>query len=236
MTDTLRWILAAAAAFLLGSIPWGLWVGRLVRGLDVREHGSGNLGATNVYRVLGPRWGLLVLLLDAGKGVAAVLVARALLGAGTPESAVGAGAAAGTPGLAIWAGMLGLIASVLGHSFSPLAGFRGGKGVATAAGAWGALFPLALAAALAAWILCFALTRIVSLASIVACLVLPVAAAWLRRGQGPLLRDPLFDLAVLTALLILARHRSNLRRLRRGREQRLDLRPAGPTVGPEARR
>jgi len=220
----LRWAAAAAAAWICGSIPWGLWIGRL-RGVDVRRHGSGNLGATNVYRVLGPRLGITVLLLDAAKGVAAVLLARAIVGAG------GDGAAAGSGSRLLAAGLLGLLAAVLGHSFTPFAGFRGGKGVATAAGAWGVLAPGAFAVAFGLWVAVFAACRIVSAASIVAAAALPVAAGVLSHAP---LRDPVFWGAVVTGALILLRHRGNLVRLRRREERALDLRgprSEGPPPG-----
>ncbi len=202
------WIAATAAAFLLGSIPWGLWMGRWARRIDVRQHGSGNLGATNVYRVLGPFWGITVLLLDAAKGTAAVWVARALL----------------DPSFTAWAGLLGMAAAVLGHTFSPFADFRGGKGVATAAGAWGLLAPLALAASLALFAIVFAATRIVSAGSLVAALALGPAVALLERRSMALTVDPIFWFALLTSVLIVARHRSNLDRLRKRQEKPLDLR------------
>lgn len=219
----MRFVIGALAAFLIGSLPWGLWIGKLTRGVDVRRFGSGNLGATNVYRVLGPAWGITVLLLDAAKGAAAVLVVRLLAAGGLEHGG------AASLGLA-WAGLIGLAASVLGHSFSPFAGFRGGKGVATAAGAWGVLAPVPLALALLVWIPLFAATRIVSAASIAATLAL-VPAVVLAPGIGlappreaSVLRDPVFWFAVLTALLLVTRHAANLRRLRQGREKPLDLR------------
>jgi len=205
-----NWVLAALLSFVLGAVPSGLWIGRAVRGVDVREHGSGNLGATNVYRTLGPAWGIAVLLLDAGKGVAAVLIARA----------VGAG-----EGHALAAGIVGMVGAALGHMFTPFARFRGGKGVATLAGAWATLAPITLAIALLAWIATFAITRVVSLASILAAVVLPLAAA-LTVGFA----DPRFFIAIVVASLLILRHRSNLTRLRRGEEPRLDLR--GPRTRP----
>jgi glycerol-3-phosphate acyltransferase PlsY len=200
-----RWILAVVLAWLLGSLPWGLWAGRVLKGIDERREGSGNLGATNVYRVLGPAPGIVVLLLDAAKGAAAVLAARALAGAGSAD----------------WAGLAALAASVLGHSFTPFAGFRGGKGVATAAGAWGVLAPWPLLLALGVWVVAFALTRIVSVGSLAAAAALPVAAGILRRGSAS---DPILWAAILTALLVFLRHRANLARLAGGREKALDLR------------
>ncbi|MCA9729757.1 MAG: glycerol-3-phosphate 1-O-acyltransferase PlsY [Candidatus Eisenbacteria bacterium] len=201
------WVWAGLLSFLLGSIPSGLWLGRAVRGIDVREHGSGNLGATNVYRTLGPRWGISVLLLDAAKGVGAVLVSRAVGGTANP----------------VLLGLLGMIGAALGHMFTPFAGFRGGKGVATLAGAWGAVAPFTLAIALGVWILAFATTRIVSIASILAAVALPIAAA-IDAG----VRDPRFATALLVGTLLILRHRSNLTRLRRREERRLDLRGPGP--------
>jgi len=205
--------LAVLASFALGSIPSGLWIGRGLRGVDVRRHGSGNLGATNVYRVLGPSLGLLVLLCDAGKGALAILAARAIW-----DGHAGA------------AGVLGLLGAMLGHSFTPLAGFRGGKGVATAAGAWACLAPIACAVGVGVWAVLFAITRIVSIGSIVAVLLLPLLVALFRktgplaaRSGGGLISDPLFWLAVATALLVLGRHHQNIARLLRGRERRLEL-------------
>ena len=228
----MRWIPVVLGAFLLGSLPWGLWLGRLLRGVDVRRHGSGNLGAANVYRVLGPGLGIAVLLLDAGKGVAAVFLARALLHSDLPlrvgEAGGGAGGSAGA-GLppVDWPGLLGLAAAVLGHSFTPFAGFRGGKGAATAAGAWGVVAPLPLAVALGAWVVVLAIKRIVSLASMIAAIVLPIATWSLRPRPWA---DPVAWLSVVTAVLIVARHRSNLSRLVAGSERPLNLRgPAGGT-------
>lgn len=199
--------LALAASFLLGSIPTALWMGRAVAGIDLREHGSGNLGATNVYRVLGRTWGLVVLLLDGAKGAAGVLVARAITGEASVE----------------WSGLVGLLGAVLGHMFTPFASWRGGKGVATAAGAWLALSPLALAATLGVWAFVFAVRRIVSVASVSAALVLPLAVALLSPRPFSV-RQPVFLLSVLTAALLLVRHRSNFIRMSRGEEAALDLR------------
>lgn len=210
----MRWILAFAGAFLLGSLPWGLWFGRWMRGIDIRQFGSGNLGATNVYRILGPRAGVAVLLLDAGKGAVAVWLARWIGGSALPPEATASGVA-----------LVGMVGAILGHSFTPFARFRGGKGVATAAGAWGVLAPAPLGLALAIWGGLFAATRIVSLASIAAALALPVAAGLL--GDHPL-RDPVFWAAVLTGVLLVLRHRANIGRLLRGREASLRLRGGKP--------
>jgi glycerol-3-phosphate acyltransferase PlsY len=215
----IRWVLAAAAAFALGSLPWGFWIGRWARGIDVREHGSGNLGATNVYRLLGPWWGIAVLLLDAAKGAAAVWAARSVVGiVGDPAAS--------------WAGLLGMAGAVAGHTLTPFAGFHGGKGVASAAGAWCLLAPWPLAVCLALFALVFALTRIVSAGSLAAAVALAPAVALLDPRQTALLADPVFWSAVLTSALIVLRHRANLERLVRRQEKPLDLRgPRATTRG-----
>jgi glycerol-3-phosphate acyltransferase PlsY len=236
----MRWIQVILGAFLLGSLPWGLWLGRLLRGVDVRRHGSGNLGAANVYRVLGPGLGITVLILDAGKGVAAVFLARALLHSDLPAgvgaglgAGMGAGGGAGGPtGAGLqpvdWPGLLALGAVVLGHSFTPFAGFRGGKGAATAGGAWGVVAPLSLAIALGAWVVVFAIRRIVSLASVIAAVALPIATWSLRPRPWA---DPVAWLSLVTGVLIVLRHRSNLSRLAAGSERPLDLKGPGQETG-----
>ncbi|MFN8548338.1 MAG: glycerol-3-phosphate 1-O-acyltransferase PlsY [Candidatus Eisenbacteria bacterium] len=204
-----NWALVILASFVLGSIPTALWCGRALRGIDLREHGSGNLGATNVYRVLGRGWGITVLLLDAAKGSVAVALARHLAG----ETSGGA-----------WLPIAALFASVAGHMFTPFARWRGGKGVATTAGGWLALAPQVLAIVLGFWILVFACTRIVSIASILAGLALPIVLAW--KSDAPI-SDPMVWAGAAVGLLILIRHRANIQRLRRGEESRLVLRGAG---------
>lgn len=192
----------ALVGFGLGALPFGLWIGRLCAGVDVRELGSGNLGATNVYRTLGARLGLLVFALDAGKGVAAVVLGRLVGGPSFP----------GEPGTA---GLLGAIAAVLGHSFTPLARFRGGKGAATAAGAMLAATPVASSVALLGFVAAVAASRRISVGSLLAAVLLPLslwllpfawqgsAAAWTGTAVG---------------VLIVLRHLPNVRRLARGEE------------------
>lgn len=204
MSD-LAWLLAAAAAYLVGAIPFGLIVGKLWKGVDIREHGSGNLGATNALRVLGKGAGGGVLVLDAAKGAGPVLLVSGL-----------------APGAPAWAGPLVAGAAVLGHVFPVYLGFRGGKGVATSAGALGALHPAALGVALATFALTVAVTRWVSLGSLLAALALTGGAVAL---DGPPLafgaalpRTALF--AALT-VLVWVRHRANLARLLAGSEPRL---------------
>jgi acyl phosphate:glycerol-3-phosphate acyltransferase len=194
-------VLALAAAFVLGSLPFSYWIGRM-HGVNLREHGSGNLGATNVYRVVGWHWGILALVLDVAKGTAAVAVARAF-------------APAGMAGLVP---ALGGLCAVAGHMFTPFAGFRGGKGVATGLGVFLGLAPTAAGLALAVWVAVMAFTGWVSVASGVASIFLPLFLIFTRDALGP--RYPwVLGLAVFTMLLILIRHRTNWKRVAQGREQ-----------------
>jgi len=199
-------IAVVALAYLLGSIPFGYLLVRLSAGGDVRETGSGGTGATNVTRRAGKGAGLLTLLLDALKGAAAVLVARALLGAGGPADwwVCAAGAAA-----------------VLGHVFPVWLRFRGGKGVATGLGVFLVLAPLATLCALLVFVLVVWLWRYVSLGSIAAAVVLPLAVWMLSKlGVSDRAAPPLLATAAAGAALIVYMHRANIARLRRGEESR----------------
>ncbi|MDH3404674.1 MAG: glycerol-3-phosphate 1-O-acyltransferase PlsY [Acidobacteriota bacterium] len=186
---------ALAAAYLLGGLPFGYWIVRWRRGLDLRRVGSRNPGATNALRAGGVSIGAITLLLDVLKGVAAVALARAL---GTPHALLGAVA----------------LAAVVGHAFPVWLGFRGGKGVATATGAYLVLAPSALAAAVAVFCLALAASRIVALGSIAAAVTVPLALVALARWGAPgAALDPLLPWSVAIGALVVARHRSNLVRL-----------------------
>jgi len=200
-------------AYLLGAIPFSLIIGKSVKGIDLREHGSGNLGATNVYRNLGAWWGGLCLFLDVAKGAGAVLLTTAAVTL-APEGPLPLHLTGDI--YRIIAGMLG----TLGHSFSPFASFRGGKGIATTAGAFIVLEPLGLAVALLAFFSVFFATRIVSLASICAAAMLPVSVLFFEFRSG----DPSLTLIIFTVVvagLAIWRHRANIRRLQEGTEQKL---------------
>jgi len=196
-------------AYLLGSIPFGYLLVRLSVGGDVRETGSGGTGATNVTRRAGKGVGILTLLLDLLKGTAAVLVARALLGAGEWEQwwVCAAGAAA-----------------VLGHVFPVWLKFHGGKGVATGLGVFIMLATLATLCALLVFVLVVWRWRFVSLGSIVAASVLPLAVWSLSMlGSSDRAARPVLLLSILGAALIVFMHRANVGRLLRGEESRLKL-------------
>jgi glycerol-3-phosphate acyltransferase PlsY len=186
-----------AASYLLGSIPFGWILHRILAGSDIRKKGSGNIGATNVARTLGKGLGILVLLLDASKGVFAVLLAGFVL----PASG----------GWEAWAGL----AAIVGHSFPVFLKFHGGKGVATALGVFSVLVPKAVLFAVLLFALLLVLFRIVSVGSMAAALVLPFLV-------GILYREPGLVVAVsIACLLVFFRHWGNLSRLLKGEESRL---------------
>lgn len=192
--------LGVLAAYLLGSVSFAVVLVRLRTGRDIRQEGSGNAGATNVLRAHGRALALWVALLDVGKGIAGVWIARLL----TPDPRYAAAAAA---------------AAVLGHVFPLFYGFRGGKGVATAVGAFLVLAPAATATCLGIFALVVAVTRYVSLASVVAMVLLPPVAGVLYGASRATVAA-----AGAVALLIVMKHIANLKRLARGEERRLGRR------------
>jgi glycerol-3-phosphate acyltransferase PlsY len=198
--------------FIAGAIPFGYLAGRL-RGLDIRRHGSGNVGFTNVARTMGWPYAVPVLALDVAKGFLPVLFGGSLLRiVGGPAPGVELGPAGAVPEL--FSVLLGA-GAIAGHLFSPFLHFRGGKGVATAAGVFMALSPLAVAVCLGVFVVMLLLFRYVSLASIVTALILPIPAALLPPRSSPILA-----LALTAAIVIVLRHVSNIRRLVGGTETR----------------
>ncbi len=201
-------IIEIILAYLLGSIPSAVWVGKLFYGIDVRQHGSGNAGATNVIRVLGYKAGIPVLLFDVFKGWLAVQI-----GWWIPAPSV-------TPETMVYVRIAMAFAAVLGHVFPVFAGFRGGKGVGTIAGAAIALYPLAIPVVLGVFILVLATTRYVSLSSVTAALVFPFLVIFLLNETHP----GLVILSVVVAIFIPFTHRGNIRRLLKGTEKKFDFR------------
>ena len=193
----MRFALWLAAAYLVGALPTSYLVGRLARGIDLREHGSKNLGATNVYRVLGWGWAVPVALVDVLKG--ALPVAGFAPWAGGPA----------------WTPIALGVAAVLGHAYSPYVRFKGGKGVATAAGMFLALAPLAVLLAIPVWVACVWLTGYVSVASITVALAFPFAVWLTRPGASAVLIA-----SVALGVFIVIAHRANIRRLLAGTENR----------------
>jgi glycerol-3-phosphate acyltransferase PlsY len=196
--------LILAAAYLLGAIPFGYLFVRLRKGGDVRTEGSGNIGATNVLRTQGKALGVLTLVVDGGKGAAAVYLAQHLMG-DSPWPALAAAAA------------------MLGHAYPVFLGFRGGKSVATGAGAFALLHPAALAAALAVFALAVALTRHISVGSMsAACALAAAVYLWKPVPSSPVV----LYVALFACALIFLRHHENIRRLFQGGETKITARRA----------
>lgn len=199
--------LALLAGYLLGAIPSAYWAGRLGRGIDLREHGSGNIGFTNAWRVLGPAWSIPVLIVDIGKGVLAVLLAMAL----APDS--------------IWAAVGAGLLAIIGHTFTIFLGFRGGgKGVATSAGVFLALMPIPFGITAAVFLAILFSTRLMSLASITGAITLVGAGGVLRLMDSSYQPEPLvFWTSVAAAILLIIKHHSNIKRLMQGDEPRMQF-------------
>lgn len=193
------WLLLA---YLMGSIPTSYAMGRLVRGIDLRDHGSGNLGATNTFRVLGWRAAVPVMVVDITKGWVPTALFPLWDGATSGYWALAYGAAA-----------------ILGHLFSVFVRFKGGKGVATSAGVFLALAPWAVLIGFVVWGVTVVLTRMVSLGSLLAALTLPVAVFVTNEPR------PIFWVSIALSLLIIYAHRENIRRLVSGTEKRLGRSP-----------
>jgi glycerol-3-phosphate acyltransferase PlsY len=199
--------LVLSAAYLAGSCPTSLLVSRRVKGIDIRQHGSGNAGATNVLRSVGWKAALLVAAVDVGKGALAAGALPLLLPEGGPLDRLAAGSLAGA-------------CAVVGHVYPVFAGFRGGKGVGTAAGMMAALHPLTLLACVPVFVGAVLLTRMVSLASMLGALAFPLLL-WALRGTGWVEANPVaFWTPVGIAAFIVFTHRSNVRRILSGTENR----------------
>jgi len=210
-----------AGSYLIGSIPFGYLIGKF-KGIDIRTQGSGNIGATNVTRVIGKNWGRLCFALDLLKGAVPVVVANCLLDDLSWTSH-------NTAGLLV---VLTAFIVVVGHIYPIYLGFKGGKGVSTAAGAILALNPLAVLCAAAVWGIVFFSSRYVSLASICAAVALPAAAWVLAHFAGVSFSRPEMILLLVFALLTVVRHISNIKRLLNGTESRF-VKKTEPKSGAE---
>lgn len=222
MDPAARWTIAIAAAYLIGSIPFGLMIG-LARGIDIREHGSRNIGATNTMRVLGRPWGILCFILDLGKGCGPAVGFGAWMGVlGDPDP----------PATDAWLWLALAAAAVIGHMLPVWLKFRGGKGVATGFGAMIGLWPfvtLPAAAALIVWLAVLKAWRYVSIASCSAAVAVPAVLAALLAtgwptgaGDTPAQRlatgAPFLVVTALLGALVIWKHRGNLARIRAGTE------------------
>jgi len=199
-------VLAIILSYFLGSIPTSYIMGRLLRGIDLREYGSGNVGATNAFRVLGLAPGLIVLLIDILKGLLAILlISRLALKGPTPNE---------------WIKVFCGIAAIGGHNWTIFLKFKGGRGVATSIGVFFALVPQAIGIALVVGLVVIALSHYVSLGSLSGAVLFPILVAFLP-FEWPL---PYFWLALLAALLVIIKHIPNIKRLIKGKENRLSFR------------
>jgi glycerol-3-phosphate acyltransferase PlsY len=200
-------IICFLGAYLLGSVPSAVWIGKNFYGIDVRQHGSGNAGATNTLRVLGKKAGFIVLGIDALKGFAAASLAIYILPDAGDENL-----------LLIYKMVLGFVA-VLGHVYPVFAGFKGGKGIATLLGivmalnAWLALYCFIL------FVLTVSITRYISVGSMLSAMVSPIIAFWLNQYNI----NPLFYFCCAVAVLVIYTHRSNIKRLAAGSENRFSF-------------
>ena len=198
----------ALLAYFIGATPFGFLAGKS-RGIDIRDHGSGNIGATNVLRTLGKPIGITVLILDVLKGMLPVFIA-------------------------MWAGKDSLVqiatavAAILGHNYTFWLGFKGGKGIATTGGALLPIMPIAILSAIVLWIVALKLTRYVSVASIVAALTIPTVLA-IRSLISSEWNIPVICLGLFVCVLAIWKHRGNIARLRRGEENRFGKQTSQPS-------
>ena len=219
MTTTV-WAISVLCAFLAGSIPFGVLIAK-ARGVDIREHGSKNIGATNVWRVLGKKLGVICFVLDVLKGAIPVLVVGLISGTFGKQLTL-----IDSTEMLLWIAIA--FASLLGHMFSPWLNWRGGKGVATTFGGMVAMWPLLSVPVLLAmlvWLVSLALYKIVSLASIVAAISLPIMTlCWLyfnTESGSPAQYWPMIAVTSLIAGMVFWKHRSNIRRITCGEEPKL---------------
>lgn len=205
ITIIMRYLVVIAVGYLLGGISWALIIGKIFYKVDVRKEGSGNLGATNVFRVLGAKAAIATLVLDASKGAAAVGFAYAVFSASGEVAQQ-------------WAMILATMAAILGHSYSPYIRFAGGKGVATAAGALLVLTPHPWPILLLTFMLVVVLFRMVSLASVIIAVEYPLLCVFFYPGDWLII-----GFSVVTASLVVWRHRSNIARIVRGEESKVSF-------------
>lgn len=204
----MTWLWIMIAAYLLGSIPTAVWVSKTFFGIDIREHGSKNMGASNTFRVLGTGWGIFVLLVDMGKAAAAVQLARWI------DASVWLGSET-----MFWQLLLGLLA-VVGHLFPVFAGFRGGKGVASLFGVVLAIQPWTALISVGAFLLVVVLTKYISLGSLTAVCVFAGSVLFAIKEENIYFKW----FAILSAVLVFVLHLPNIKRLLKGTENKLIFR------------
>lgn len=196
-------ILFLVLGYVMGALPNGVWIGKYFKKIDIREHGSKNPGATNAYRVLGPKYGLMVLVADALKGFLPPFIANRYGVTGDMLLLIG-------------------ILTIVGHSLSFFLHFKGGKGVATSLGVFLFLIPNVTLALLIVFILVVYFTRYISLGSIVAAVALPILTALSPVGYG-IGKTPLLIMTTIIGVFVVYRHRTNIKRLMEGTENKFKL-------------
>ena len=204
------YIIFGLIAYHLGSIPTAVWVGRAWYGLDVREHGSKNAGATNTFRVLGKKPGIIVLAVDIVKGFVAVSLVKWFVMAMAMDY---------TFDEVVQVQVVCAVAAILGHIFPVFAGFKGGKGVATSLGVIVGLEPLSALICIVLFLIVFIISNYVSLGAIIVAFAFPAVVWWVTDNSS----DVLFIFSIILSLAVIAAHRKNIKRLIKGEENKMNL-------------
>jgi glycerol-3-phosphate acyltransferase PlsY len=205
-------LICTTGAYLVGSLPFGFWVAKM-RGIDIRQHGSGNIGATNIFRVMGAPTGIIVFLLDILKGFTPVAAGKVIIESRLADPASNYQLVSATC-------VLLALAAIIGHNYTFWLGFKGGKGIATSAGVMLAFIPGVFAGALALWIIVFYFSGYVALASMAAALAIPLQTVALGLIHDTPVSIPEIFFGVFASIMAIWRHRSNISRLMAGKEDR----------------
>ncbi|MGL5367990.1 MAG: glycerol-3-phosphate 1-O-acyltransferase PlsY [Cetobacterium somerae] len=199
----MKFLIFAVIAYIFGSLPCGVWLGKGVKNIDIREYGSKNSGATNAYRILGPKYGIMVLILDALKGYIPLYIASLFDIGG------------------IYIILLGLVA-ILGHTFSFFLQFKGGKGVATSLGVFLFLMPKVVGVLVLVFILVVGISKYISLGSVICAGLLPILAYFMP-VRDDATRLPLVVISLIVGIFVIYKHKANIQRLMEGKENKFNL-------------
>ncbi|ERT70020.1 glycerol-3-phosphate 1-O-acyltransferase PlsY [Cetobacterium somerae] len=199
----IKFLIFAVIAYIFGSLPCGVWLGKGVKNIDIREYGSKNSGATNAYRILGPKYGIMVLILDALKGYIPLYIASLFDIGG------------------IYIILLGLVA-ILGHTFSFFLQFKGGKGVATSLGVFLFLMPKVVGVLVLVFILVVGISKYISLGSVICAGLLPILAYFMP-VRDDATRLPLVVISLIVGIFVIYKHKANIQRLMEGKENKFNL-------------
>ena len=215
-------LIGIAGSYMIGALPFGFWIAKM-RGIDIREHGSGNIGATNIFRILGPPTGILVFLLDILKGFTPVAVGKVMveleLKFAQPLHLMEFGS---RHDIISTACVLFALSAVIGHNYTFWLGFKGGKGIATSAGVMLAFMPGVFIGALVTWVLVFITSRYVAIASMMAALIIPLQIYIIALVNDTYPSVPELVFGIFAAVMAIWRHRSNIKRLLAGTELRFE--------------